>query len=135
MIAKPQGDTAAEIWLRYNAAENAADDRAMNALVSPTLAVTVNGHAAVASAAEDEAAMRRLRDRYPKYVREVDEVLDLHDRAVARWRMIGPAARPDEHPDLSVAGCSVITCEGGVSTEAALYYDGAALDSVIEARR
>jgi ketosteroid isomerase-like protein len=123
---------AAGIWLAYNVAENAADFAAMGSLVAADLDVTVNGRPAVASAEDDERAMRELMAVYPDYRREVEEVLGSGDRGVARWRMVGSPASP-ELPPLDVPGCSVITTADGRITRAHLYYQGAALDEVLRA--
>lgn len=123
------------IWLSYNAAENAGDFERMLALVSADLCVTVNGHPAVGSAADDEAAMKALISAYPDYRREVDEVIGIGDRVVARWRMRGTSADPSRRDDLEVAGCSVVRCRDGRMIDAALYYDGAALDRVLNEAR
>jgi ketosteroid isomerase-like protein len=121
---------AAAVWLAYNAAENAADFAAMGSLVAADLDVTVNGRPAVASAEDDERAMRQLMVAYPDYRREVDEVLGSGDRAVARWRMVGTPASADL-PRLDVSGCSVVRVEDGRIAKAHLYYQGAALDEVL----
>ena len=124
-----------EIWLAYNAAENDRHFDRMLALVSPDLTVTVNGRPAVASAEEDETAMRALIAVYPDYRREVEEVISIDHRAVARWRMRGTSSTRSQWDDLDVAGCSVVTCRDGRIVDAALYYDGAALDRVLHEAR
>lgn len=123
---------ARAIWLAYNAAENDRDFERMLSLVSADLSVTVNGRPAVGSADDDEAAMRALIAAYPDYRRDVDEVIAIGDRAVARWRMRGTSADPLRRDDLDVAGCSVVTCRDGRMVDAALYYDGEALDRVLD---
>ncbi|CCH77469.1 hypothetical protein BN12_20012 [Nostocoides japonicum T1-X7] len=123
---------ARAVWLAYNEAENSSDYPAMMALIAPDLAVTVNGRPAVSSAEDDERAMRALKQAYPDYRRDVEEVIGAGDRAVARWRMIGSPASPDLAP-LDVPGCSVVRTVGEVMVEAYLYHDGAALDAVLEA--
>ncbi len=123
---------AGDIWLAYNVAENASDYEGMMRLVAPDLAVTVNGQPAVSSAADDERAMRELKRTYPDYHRVVDEVLSAGDRAVARWQMVGTPTQ-ETTPALRVHGCSVVRVRHGVMTEAHLYYDGAALDAVLDA--
>ncbi|UKD57060.1 nuclear transport factor 2 family protein [Amycolatopsis sp. FU40] len=123
---------ATAIWLAYNSAENAGDFEGMGALVSADLEVAVNGHPALGSAHDDLEAMHGLRAVYPDYRRQVDETLAFGDRVVVRWRMSGASDRPDV-PDLDVAGCSVVTVANGVLSSAYLYYDGAALDAVLEA--
>ncbi len=123
------GDAAA-IWLAYNRAENDGDFTAMMRLIAGDLAVTVNGRPAVASADDDERAMRELKSLYPDYRRKVDEVIPAGERATVRWRMLGTAIRPDV-AELQVAGCSVVRAVGGVLTEAHLYYQGAALDDAL----
>lgn len=120
--------SAAEIWLAYNEAENAHDLARTSALVAPNLNVSVNGSAAVSSAADDEAAMSALLGLFPDYRREVDEVLDLGRRAVIRWRMVGNA---EDGRRLNVAGCSIIATADEVITDAQLYYSGSALDEAL----
>jgi len=121
-----------EIWLAYNAAENASDFDQLMRYVASDLAVTVNGRHAVGSASDDERAMRMLQELYPDYRREVDEALSSADRAIVRWRMIGTAADPAV-PPLLVSGCSVVRVADGVMVQAHLYYDGAALDAALGA--
>jgi ketosteroid isomerase-like protein len=123
---------ASAVWLAYNAAENVADFTGMGSLVTADLDVTVNGRPAVASAEDDERAMRHLMAVYPDYRREVDEVIGSGDRAVARWRMVGTATAPGV-PALDVPGCSVIRVQEGRIAQAHLYYQGAALDEVLGA--
>ena len=122
---------AKAVWLSYNTAENASDFDTMMRLVAPDLKVTVNGRAAVASAADDERAMRELKATYPDYRRQVEEVLGFGDRAVARWRMLGTPERSGA-PTLQIHGCSVVRVVGDVMTEAHLYYEGATLDAVLD---
>jgi len=120
--------SAAEIWLAYNDAENAHDLTRTSALVAADLTVRVNGNPAVGSAADDEAAMAALLSVFPDYRRSVEEVLDLGRRAVVRWRMLGQAA---DGTGLDVAGCSIIATDGGLITDAELYYSAAALDTAL----
>lgn len=124
--------TPASVWLAYNEAENRRDHAAMAARISSNLAVTVNGLPAVSSAEDDLRAMARLVATYPDYRREVDEIFDVENRAVARWRMLGTPTDEGVLP-LEVPGCSIVTVDGGVITEAYLYYQGAALDAVLAA--
>lgn len=121
----------AATWLAYNAAENARDYVAMAALVAEDLTVQVNGVRAVGSAEDDLRAMEHLIGVYPDYRREVDEIIGAGDRVVARWRMRGTSADSAVEP-LDVPGCSVVTVRGGRMTEAFLYYQGAALDRVLQ---
>lgn len=120
----------AEIYRAYNDAENAQDSAAMAALVAADLRVEVNGRAAVASAADDERAMRELFGTYANYRREIEEIVVAGNRATVRWRMRGDP-RVEGVDTLDVAGCSVVSVSGATMTEAFLYYDGAALDAVL----
>ena len=120
------------VWLAYNEAENARDFARMGSLVSTELRASMNGRAAVGSAKEDEIAMRALFETYPDYRREVLEVLESGDRAVARWRMLGEPAREGDSP-LDVSGCSIVTVRDGVIVEAALYCDGGRLERLVSA--
>ncbi len=123
--------TAGQVWLAYNAAENDRDFTMMSALVAADLRVTVNGRLAVSSAQDDERAMSQLIACYPDYRRAVDEVIEFPGRAVVRWRMRGTPA-DDVGRAMDISGCSIVAVENGVMTEAFLYYDGAALDAVLE---
>jgi ketosteroid isomerase-like protein len=124
--------TPAAVWLAYNEAENRRDHAAMGALIATDLSVTVNGRPAVASAEDDLRAMRTLVETYPDYRREVEEVIDVGNRAAARWRMLGTPVAEGVQP-LEVPGCSIVTVEDGVITAAHLYYQGEALDAALEA--
>jgi len=121
---------ARDLWLAYNEAENRSDFGEMARLVADDLAVTVNGKPSLGSAEDDERVMRLTLERYPDYHREVDEVIGAGARAVARWRMLGTPVSP-AFPPLEVHGCSVISAEGDVMTEAHLYYDAAVLDALL----
>jgi ketosteroid isomerase-like protein len=122
----------ASVYLAYNDAENRQDAEAAAALVAPDLKVEVNGRSAISSAEDDRAANAELLRRYPDYRRHVVDVMASGDRGVVRWRMLGTPAEPGVEP-LDVHGCSVVTVREGRITQAFLYYDGAALDSVLGA--
>jgi ketosteroid isomerase-like protein len=120
----------AEIYRAYNDAENAHDLVAAEQLVAPDLSVEVNGKAAVGSAEDDRAANAALLACYPDYHRRIVGAVVDGDRAAVRWRMLGTPATDGLEP-LDVHGCSFVTVADGRITEAALYYDGAALDAVL----
>lgn len=132
MTSAPNAGT---IWLAYNAAENARDFEAMEALVASDLAVNVNGQAAVSSVEDDAAAMGQLFADYPDYRREALDVIDEDSRAAIRWRMLGTPAAGADAVVLDVAGCSVVSVSDGRIVEAHLFYDGAALDAVLASVR
>lgn len=119
---------ADKVWEAYNEAENARDFASMALLVARDLTVTVNGTRSVSSAEEDQIAMRHVTDTYPDYRRVLVEILSVGNRAVARWQMLGSSPSA---PDLDATGCSIVTAKEGQITEAHLYYDSAALDSVL----
>lgn len=123
--------TPTEIWLAYNAAENERDFVLMERFISEDLSVTVNGRAAVSSVEDDIAAMAAMFETYPDYRRDVTEVIDAGTRGIVRWTMHGTPLPGSNVVPLDVAGCSVVETAGGRMTVAHLYYDGAALDAVI----
>ena len=123
---------AAQIYLRYNDAENAHDLAVAGTLVAPDLAVEINGIAQIASAAEDAKANAELFRTYPDYHRDIVEVVPSGDRAAIRWRMRGTPAPGLDVPPLDVHGCSFIEVRGGVMVRAALYVNGQALADVLD---
>ena len=121
--------SAADVYMRYNAAENAHDLDELEALVAPGLVVQVNGRVGVSSSEEDREAMHRLFSTYPDYRRVVEDIVDAGDRVTVRWRMLGRGEGGT--PPLNVPGCSVVTARDGLLAEAFLYYDGEPLDRVL----
>ncbi|YCH06391.1 nuclear transport factor 2 family protein [Arthrobacter sp. alpha11c] len=117
-----------KVWEAYNEAENTRDFTAMAQLVAPDISITVNGIKSVSSAEEDQSEMRHVMEIYPDYRRILVEILSFGNRAVARWQMLGSSPTA---PDLNATGCSIVTVKYGQITDAYLYYDSAALDSVL----
>ncbi|MGO4249464.1 nuclear transport factor 2 family protein [Paenarthrobacter sp. RAF54_2] len=117
-----------KVWEAYNEAENTRDFTAMAKLVAPDISITVNGIKSVSSAEEDQSEMRHVMDMYPDYRRILVEILSCGNRAVARWQMLGSSPTA---PVLNATGCSIVTVKDGQITDAYLYYDSAALDSVL----
>jgi ketosteroid isomerase-like protein len=124
---------AARIYRAYNAAENARDLPAMEALLAPDIAIVMNGRPALASAAGDAAAMAALFAAYPDYHREIVGIVDGGDVAAVRWRMVGrPAARLGGRlPDLDLHGCSVVEVRDGRMVRAALYAAEGRIDALL----
>ncbi|MFF5988430.1 MULTISPECIES: nuclear transport factor 2 family protein [Prauserella] len=120
------------VYLAYNDAENNHDAETAAALLAPHLTVEVNGRPALSSPDDDRAANAELLRRYPDYRREVVDVMVSGDRGTIRWRMCGTPVDPDVEP-LDVQGCSVVTVREGRIAQAFLYYNGAALNSVLGA--
>ena len=127
-----EGD-AVRIYRAYNAAENARDGEAMNALLAPDIAIEMNGRPALSSADDDAVAMAALFDAYPDYNREIVAVVDGGTRAAIRWRMVGHGAAKfgGRLPDLDVQGCSFIEVEDGRMTRAWLYAAEGQIDAVL----
>jgi hypothetical protein len=125
--------SAGQVWLAYNAAENARDFDSMMSLVAPYLSVITNGAPALSSAADDERAMHVIIETYPDYRREVEEVVEIDGgrKALALWRMRGTSPFASA-PDLDVAGCSVVRADAGVLTHARLYYQARVLDELLQ---
>jgi SnoaL-like domain len=126
-------ESAGQVWLAYNAAENARDFDSMMSLVAPHLSVVINGAPALSSAADDERAMHMIIETYPDYRREVETVVEIDGgrQAVALWRMRGTSPFATA-PDLDVAGCSVVQADAGVLTHAQLYYQATVLDELLQ---
>jgi len=126
--------TAAEIYRRYNAAENQHDSMTTAKLVASDLYVEINGVVSVASADDDAKAMDELYACYPDYRRDILEIIDADDRAAAVWNMKGtPSASLalDLEP-LDVKGVSILTGNGHVLTRASLFVESGALSAVLE---
>lgn len=125
--------SAAEIYRRYNLAENLHDSLGTTQLVASDLYVEVNGVSQVASAEDDAEAMSELYESYPDYKREIMEIIEAGDRATVLWRMTGtprPALIGTLEP-LDVRGVSVVTGNGQVLTRASLFVESTALSSVL----
>ncbi|MFI6039292.1 nuclear transport factor 2 family protein [Streptomyces sp. NPDC051315] len=120
------------VYRAYIDAENRQDSATAAALVSPSLRVEINGRPALSSAAEDQAANAELLRRYPDYRRDVLDTVADGSRVAVRWRMAGTPARAGLEP-LDVHGCSAVRVQDGPITHTFLYYQGAALDAVLEA--
>ena len=117
-----------DIYRDYNISENNHDLAGTTRLLASDLKVKVNGVAQLSSAADDEVAMKVLYDRYPDYRREILQIIESGEVAVVIWRMEGtPSSESTGIPQLSVEGVSVVTGNGSVLTEAALYVDSTAL--------
>ena len=125
--------SAAEIYRRYNLAENLHDSLGTMQLVATDLYVEVNGVAQVASAVDDAEAMEELYASYPDYQREILEIIEAGDRATVLWRMMGtPAsALAGVLEPLDVRGISVVTGNGRVLTHASLFVESTALSVVL----
>ena len=125
--------SAAEIYRRYNVAENHHDSRGTSRLIATDLYVEVNGMAQVASAVDDAEAMDELYKSYSDYQREILEIIEAGDRATVLWRMKGTPvdALIGVLEPLDVRGISVVTGNGRVLTRASLFVESTALSSVL----
>lgn len=125
--------SAAEIYRRYNFAENQHDSRGTSRLIASDLYVEVNGVAQVASAVDDAEAMDELYKSYSDYQREILEIIEAGDRATVLWRMKGTPVDSlvGVLEPLDVRGISVVTGNGRVLTRASLFVESSALSSVL----
>ncbi|MEI7944274.1 MAG: nuclear transport factor 2 family protein [Actinomycetes bacterium] len=126
--------TAAEIYRRYNEAENRKDSEGTGRYVAHDLYVEINGAAEVASAEADAIAMNELYACYPDYRREILEMIEAGDRVTVLWSMRGTPAPTvaGELDELDVRGVSVVTADGKVMTRASLFMESGALDAVLK---
>lgn len=123
-----------DIYQRYNDAQNSGDLLLLEELLDENLTVRVNGKPSLSSVEDDRRALDALYSAYPDYRRELIDVFDVDDRAVAQWRMLGTPANPGIAL-LDVPGCSIVTMRNGRIAEADLYYEGEALNRVMLAPR
>ncbi|OIQ78549.1 snoaL-like domain protein [mine drainage metagenome] len=125
--------SAAEIFRRYNLAENLHDSVGTMQLVASDLYVEVNGLSQVASSDDDAEAMDELYEAYPDYKREILEIIEAGDRATVLWRMTGTPRQAliDMLAPLDVRGVSVVTGNGQVLTRASLFVESTALSSLL----
>lgn len=125
--------SAAEIFRRYNLAENLHDSVGTMQLVASDLYVEVNGLSQVASSDDDAEAMDELYEAYPDYKREILEIIEAGDRATVLWRMTGTPRQAliDILAPLDVRGVSVVTGNGQVLTRASLFVESTALSSLL----
>lgn len=127
-------DNPSDIYRRYNDAQNKGDLHLLESLLDETLTVRVNGKPSLSSVDDDRRALDALYTAYPDYRRELIDVFDVGNRAVAQWRMLGTPASPAVEP-LDVPGCSIVTVRAGRIADADLYYEGEALNRVMLAPR
>ena len=125
--------SAAEIYRRYNVAENKHDSTSTSSLIATDLYVEVNGVAQVASAVDDAESMDQLYKSYSEYRREILEIIEAGDRATVLWRMKGTPvdALVGVLEPLDVRGISVVTGNGRVLTRASLFFESTVLSSVL----
>ena len=125
--------SAAEIYRRYNVAENRHDSTSTSSLIATDLYVEVNGVAQVASAVDDAESMDQLYKSYSDYRREILEIIEAGDRATVLWRMKGTPvdALVDVLEPLDVRGISAVTGNGRVLTRASLFFESTVLSSVL----
>ncbi|MEZ5217508.1 MAG: hypothetical protein R2705_06870 [Ilumatobacteraceae bacterium] len=136
---------AEAVYRAYIAGENERDRAAMEACLSETMSVAINGVAQLADRDADAEATDRLLAMYPDYRRGVVDLHVVYDAdhvdhhadhaiVVAEWTMRGRSATGDV-PDLDTAGCTIATIaevDGRpVITKARLYLDPAALSHVL----
>lgn len=120
----------AEIYRRYNQAENDRDLAALDELIDESLSVRVNGKPSLGSREDDRRALEVLYATYPDYRREVVDLFAADDRLAVQWVMRGTSSTPGVSL-LDVAGCSVVTVRDGRLADADLYYQAGALDRVL----
>ncbi|TSA53556.1 MAG: hypothetical protein D4R44_03375 [Actinobacteria bacterium] len=128
---------AAEIYRRYNEAENRKDSAGTGRYIAHDLYVEINGVAEVASAEADAIAMNELYACYPDYRREILEMIEAGDQVTVMWSMRGTAAPAvaSELGELDVIGVSVVTADGKVMTHASLFMESVVLDAVLKRAR
>ncbi len=129
---------AEAVYRAYIDAENSRDRPAMEACLSPALAVAINGVTQLADRDADAAATDRLLESYADYRRDILSLGSYTGprgiTVVAEWSMNGTSDSA-AMPRLSVFGCTLALVEWqdgrAVITGARLYVDPTALAHVL----